>query len=67
MSTIAFRATDADRELVQQLAEPGESASDVLRRALRVLQRERWHDEMQAAADRIVASGENLADEPDAW
>jgi antitoxin ParD1/3/4 len=67
MSTIAFRATEADRELVTKLAEPGETSSDVLRRALRVLDRERWHDAAQADADRIMAGGENLADEPDAW
>ena len=67
MSTIAFRATNKDKELVEHLKEPGESASDVLRRALRVLDRERWQAEMQASADRITASGENLGDEPDAW
>ncbi|WP_280383030.1 hypothetical protein [Nocardia wallacei] len=67
MSTIAFRATEADKELVRHLAEPGETASDVLRRALRVLDSERWHRQAQLEADKIVASGENLGDEPDAW
>ncbi|NNH75691.1 hypothetical protein HLB23_38565 [Nocardia uniformis] len=67
MSTIAFRATAADRDLVDKLAEPGETASDVLRRALRVLERERWHEQMQASADRIMASGEDINAEPDAW
>ncbi|MFD4430659.1 hypothetical protein [Nocardia sp. NPDC058497] len=67
MSTIAFRATQADRELVERLSRDGETASDVLRRALRVLDREHWHAEAQADADRIIAVGENLADEPDAW
>ncbi|WP_446223542.1 hypothetical protein ACTWPB_28505 [Nocardia sp. IBHARD005] len=67
MSTIAFRATEADKELVERLSRDGETASDVLRRALRVLDRERWHVEAQADADRIVAAGENLGDEPDAW
>lgn len=67
MSTIAFRATAADRDLVNQLAEPGETASDVLRRALRVLERERWHEQMQGDADRIMASDEDINAEPDAW
>ncbi|GAA5042382.1 hypothetical protein [Nocardia callitridis] len=67
MSTIAFRATEVDKELVRDLAEPGETSSDVLRRALRVLDRERWHRVAQADADRLMASGENLGNEPDAW
>ncbi len=65
MTTITFRATD--RLLVRSLAEEGETASDVLRRALRVLDRERQHHDMRAAAVRIEASGENLADKPDGW
>ncbi|MGW4634293.1 hypothetical protein [Nocardia sp. NPDC004415] len=67
MSTIAFRATQSDRELVERLSRDGETASDVLRRALRVLDRERWHAEAQADADRIMAAGERLDEEPDAW
>ncbi|MFE7721010.1 hypothetical protein ACFU44_18435 [Nocardia rhizosphaerihabitans] len=67
MSTIAFRATEADKELVARLSRTGETASDVLRRALRVLDRERWHAEAQADADRIMVTGENLSEEPDAW
>ncbi|MGW0183492.1 hypothetical protein [Nocardia sp. NPDC003345] len=67
MSTIAFRATVHDRSLVEKLAREGETTSDVLRRALHVLEQEQWQTQMQAAADRIEASGENLGDEPDAW
>ncbi|WP_280400646.1 hypothetical protein [Nocardia carnea] len=67
MSTIAFRATGQDRALVERLAREGETTSDVLRRALYVLEQEQWQREMQEAADRIEASGENLGDEPDAW
>ncbi|ONM49239.1 hypothetical protein [Nocardia donostiensis] len=67
MTTIAFRATEADQELVRALTREGETTSDVLRRALRVLERERWHARMQAAADRIEASGEDINAEPDAW
>ncbi|TLG08799.1 hypothetical protein FEK35_16590 [Nocardia cyriacigeorgica] len=67
MSTIAFRATEADQALVRELAREGETTSDVLRRALRVLERERWQAQMQADADRIEAEGEDLNAEPDAW
>ncbi|NEW57032.1 hypothetical protein GV794_15405 [Nocardia cyriacigeorgica] len=67
MGTIAFRATEADQALVQELAREGETTSDVLRRALRVLERERWQANMQADADRIEAKGEDLSAEPDAW
>lgn len=67
MSTIAFRATGHDRALVERLAREGETTSDVLRRALYVLEQEQWQVQMQEAADRIEASGENLGDEPDAW
>ncbi|MGI5217030.1 hypothetical protein [Nocardia sp. CA-290969] len=67
MSTIAFRATAEDQALVQELMREGETTSDVLRHALRVLRRERWQEQMQADADRIEASGEDLSTEPDAW
>ena len=45
----------------------GETTSDVLRHALRVLRRERWQVQMQADADRIEASGEDINAEPNAW
>lgn len=53
--------------MVERLAREGETTSDVLRRALYVLEQEQWQVQMQEAADRIEASGENLGDEPDAW
>lgn len=67
MSTIAFRATEDDRALVNELMREGETTSDVVRRALRVLRREEWQRLMQADADRIEASGEDVNAEPDAW
>ncbi|MEU1982237.1 hypothetical protein [Nocardia sp. NPDC019395] len=67
MSTIAFRATAEDRALVRELMREGETTTDVLRRALRALHQERWDAQMQADADRIEASGEDLGAEPDAW
>ncbi|MFI1918954.1 hypothetical protein [Nocardia sp. NPDC020380] len=65
--TIGFRATAHDTELLESLRHDGESNSDVLRRALDALQRREAQRQIQADADAIMASGENLNDEPDAW
>ncbi|MEC3913476.1 hypothetical protein [Nocardia sp. CDC160] len=65
--SISFRPTDVDRAKLTKLAHPGESQSDVLRRALDALDQLDWERDAQAAASAIMASGENLNDEPDAW
>ncbi len=44
-----------------------EAAAEFHRRLLAFLDRERRQEQAQADADRIIASGENPADEPDAW
>ncbi|MFC7743399.1 hypothetical protein ACFQXA_24165 [Nocardiopsis composta] len=43
----------------------GERTSDVIRRALRALERESWLKKAREDAERL--SDENLADEEDAW
>jgi hypothetical protein len=46
-------------------ASGGERTSDVIRRALRLLEREIWLTQARADADRLV--GEDLSEEQDAW
>ncbi|MGO1319834.1 MAG: hypothetical protein ACTII7_05425 [Galactobacter sp.] len=65
MSSIGFRPTSEDERILREAARPGESTSDTLRRALRLLDHERWLQQFRSDAEMIAA--ENLADEPDAW
>lgn len=65
--TIGFRATAHDAELLESLRHEGETNSDVLRRALAALERREAQRQIQADAERIMSSGENLNDEPEAW
>ncbi|MER5511251.1 hypothetical protein ABT052_38925 [Streptomyces sp. NPDC002766] len=65
--SVGFRPTNADDEIIQAHKRPGETTSDVLRRALRALDRERWQDEARKDMERISAGGEDLSDEPDDW
>lgn len=62
---IAFRPTDADRRVLERTTRPGETTSDAIRRALRVLDYDQWL--AQAREDMLRAKDENLSDEPDAW
>jgi antitoxin ParD1/3/4 len=65
--SIGFRPTREDAEIIQANKRPDESTADVLRRALRALDRERWEQLARKDMERIVASGEDLSDEPDDW
>ncbi|MDT0388279.1 RAD23 family protein [Streptomyces dubilierae] len=65
--SVGFRPTEADNEIIQGHKRPGESTSDVLRRALRALDREKWKAQARADMERIAAAGEDLSDEPDDW
>lgn len=62
---IGFRPTDEDERILREAARPGETKSDTLRRALRLLDREQWLDQFHIDAERI--KGEDLATEPEAW
>ncbi|MGW2672360.1 hypothetical protein ACWC5F_30455 [Streptomyces sp. NPDC001272] len=65
--TVGFRPTPADNEIIQAHKRPEESTSDVLRRALRALDRQRWDDQARLDMERIAASNEDLSEEPDDW
>ncbi|MGX1513984.1 hypothetical protein [Streptomyces collinus] len=64
---VGFRPTAEDDELIRAHRRPDESTTDVLRRALRALDRERWEQQARADMERIAASNEDLSDEPDDW
>lgn len=65
--SIGFRPSHEDAEIIQANKRPDESTADVLRRALRALDRERWEQQAHEDMERIAASGEDLSDEPDDW
>ena len=63
--TIGFRPSPEDERILAAAAAAGETTTDTIRRALRLLDHERWLEQMRRDADRL--RDENLADEPDAW
>ncbi|MHC3449711.1 hypothetical protein [Streptomyces prasinus] len=65
--SVGFRPTATDEEIIQAHKRPGETTSEVLRRALRALDREKWQEQARADMERIAASGEDLSEEPDEW
>lgn len=64
-STIGFRPTDEDARILRAAARPGESTSDTLRRALRLLDHEEWLEQFRSDAEAL--SNEDLNAEADAW
>lgn len=64
-TTIGFRPTPDDERILREAAQVGESTSDTLRRALRLLDRERWLDQFRADAEAL--RDENLDAESEAW
>ena len=66
MSTsIGFRPTPDDERILRDAAQLGETTSDTLRRALRLLDHDRWLTQFHHDAKTV--SGERLDKEPDAW
>ncbi|MBB6345744.1 hypothetical protein ACWGH8_09820 [Nonomuraea muscovyensis] len=65
MANIGFRATSEDEKIIKAAMEKGERTSDVIRRALRLLEREVWLKQARADAQRLAA--EDLSNEADAW
>ncbi|PWJ48448.1 antitoxin ParD1/3/4 [Quadrisphaera granulorum] len=63
--SIDFRPSAEDERILREAARPGESTSDTLRRALRLLDHERWLGQFHADAEKI--KNEDLGAEPDAW
>ncbi|WP_433435755.1 hypothetical protein [Nonomuraea sp. CA-141351] len=49
MVDIEFRANPEDERIIRNALREGERPSDVIRRALRLLQRETWNDRLRAS------------------
>lgn len=64
-NTIGFRPTEEDERILASAAGPGDTRTDVLRRALRLLDHEVWLQQFQRDAEALA--GENLNDEAEAW
>lgn len=64
-TSIGFRPTPDDERILREAGQPGESTSETLRRALRLLDHERWLVQFRADADAL--KGEDLNAEPEAW
>lgn len=64
-ASIGFRPTPEDERILREAARPGESTSETLRRALRLLDHSRWLDQFRADAEAL--KDEDLRGEPDAW
>jgi antitoxin ParD1/3/4 len=63
--SIGFRPTVDDERILREAARPGESTSDTLRRALRLLDHERWLAQFRTDAETL--KDEDLNAEPPAW
>ncbi|MER8042384.1 hypothetical protein [Streptomyces sp. NPDC094032] len=64
-TTIGFRPTEEDERIIKTSMREGEGTSDVIRRALRLLEREAWLTQARADAEHLA--DEDLATEEDAW
>lgn len=62
---IGFRPTHEDERILREAAQPGESTSDTLRRALRLLDHERWLAQFRAEAEPL--KDEDVNAEHEAW
>ena len=63
--TLGFRPTPGDERILRAAARPGESTSDVLRRALRPLDHEAWLTQFHNDAETL--KDEDVNAEPEAW
>jgi Arc/MetJ-type ribon-helix-helix transcriptional regulator len=64
-TTIGFRPTEDDEKIIKAAMRGGERTSDVIRRALRLLEREAWLEQARADMERLA--DEDLNAEGDAW
>jgi antitoxin ParD1/3/4 len=64
-TTIGFRPTEDDERIIRAAMRPDERTTDVIRRALRLLEREVWLTRAREDAERLA--DEDLNDERDAW
>ena len=63
--TIGFRPTEEDERILRQAMRDDERTADVIRRALRLLDREAWLARARDDAERLA--DEDLSGEADAW
>ena len=63
--SIGFRPSEEDLRVIEANRRDDEKTSDVIRRALRLLDREAWEE--RARADMHRLRSEDLSAEPDAW
>jgi antitoxin ParD1/3/4 len=64
-ASIGFRPTLDDERILREAGRSGESTSDTLRRALRLLDHERWLAQFRADAEAL--KNEDINAEPEAW
>lgn len=64
-ATIGFRPNEEDEQIIKAAMRSGEKKTDVIRRALRLLEREVWVKQARADAERL--RDEDLSTEQDAW
>ena len=62
---IGFRPTQDDERILREAARPGEGTSDTLRRALRLLDHERWLTQFRMDAEAL--QDEDVNAETEAW
>ena len=63
--TIGFRPTEEDERILREAMRDDERTADVIRRALRLLDREAWLARARDDAERLA--DEDLSREADAW
>jgi hypothetical protein len=63
--SVGFRPTEEDLRVIEANRRQDEKTSDVIRRALRLLDREAWEE--RARADMHRLKSEDLSNEADAW
>lgn len=63
--SIGFRPTEEDLRVIEANRRQDEKTSDVIRRALRLLERETWEE--RARADMHRLRNEDLSSEANAW
>jgi antitoxin ParD1/3/4 len=64
-ATIGFRPTEEDERIIRAAMRPDERTTDVIRRALRLLEREVWLSQARSDAERLAV--EDVSGEADAW
>jgi Arc/MetJ-type ribon-helix-helix transcriptional regulator len=63
--SVGFRPTEEDLRVIEANRRKDEKTSDVIRRALRLLDREAWEERARADMHRLCT--EDLSAEADAW